>query len=131
MRIDRRDVDVGEHGPDFRSLAYITLAELQRLEREIEDGEFDGHRYVNPQWTVTASAQVPEREFLKHAEWACIEWIKAIDRTIGPSSRKRRVKAADDGGRRLIFGGILFLSSRPVHAKRLNWRANGRAHAPR
>jgi hypothetical protein len=119
VQVTRHFLDWPQMGPGFSEFAQLTYQRLCAIPPECND-----HIYLNPHFTVTAPATIPEGVFLRQAQRACILWKKQLVRWLGRGPVRRAVKKATPGERGLVFSGMLFLKGRPVHIKRLNEASN-------
>lgn len=115
VQITRRFLDWTEMGPGFGEFAQLTFQQVCAIPPESTD-----HVYLNPSFTVTAPATVPEAVFLRQAQRACILWKKQLARWLTRGALRRAVMRATPGERMLVFNGTLSLNGRPAHIKRLN-----------
>jgi hypothetical protein len=112
-------------GPGFGEFARVTFQQVRAI-----PPESTGHIYLNPSFTVTAAATVPEVVFLRQAQRACILWKKQLARWLTRGALRRAVKRATPGERMLVFSGTLILNGRPAHIKRLNDFSDQTVSAP-
>jgi hypothetical protein len=115
VRVTRHFLDWSQMGPGFGEFAQLTYDRLCAIPSECND-----HMYLNPAYSLTAPATVPETVFARQALRACILWQQQLVRWIGRGPVRRAVNRASPGERGLVFSGMLFLAGRPVHIKRLN-----------
>lgn len=114
------EVDLEHCGPELWDFQDSTL---NSLESYLSENSYD-HFYANPMFTVRATPDVPDEEFLKQAEVACIEWLRLIRKVLGRGAFDRKLKPLNPVLNAASSVGFLYLNGMPVPAKRLKWRAS-------
>jgi hypothetical protein len=121
IEVYSRHFEIGDYGPDMWDLAKIALQEFSSRAGDLEHN--NPHMYINPAWTVTAPSATDELTFIKEAEKACIHWMTRLRHTLGYGRVNRMLRDMNPNARVLASCGVLFLSGKEAHPKRLNWRA--------
>jgi hypothetical protein len=117
--VTRHYVDWPNLDPHFHELAEMTE---KRLMSVVQACFY--HVYLNPAFTVQATADVPEEVFLVQANRACSLWNQQLSRFLGCGARNRAAKKARRTGVTSASSGILVLHKKMVHTKRLSQPAS-------
>ncbi len=75
-----------------------------------------GYVYVNPEYSVVATAEAPRDRFLRQARHYQLRWHQRVDRLCGNATARRMIRAANQTERQLRFSGVLMIDGRPVPA---------------
>lgn len=116
VTVTRYVLDWAKWGPDYNELATVTLQRFNALP-VIEMA----HRYLNPMFSLFSPQDVAERTFLTQANRACKIWLRQFKKVAG--SRRVRLyqrQESSPGARMLLTSGMLILSGKLAHTKRLN-----------
>ncbi len=103
-------VTITEHDVDWNDLEGSVLNRLAA-------GYDTRPRYLNPMFTVVASANAPLGLFVKQARHAQIRWNKRLTQILGASIRRRQMLKTAQHLRQLRYTGLLILNGRLVHPK--------------
>lgn len=87
------------------------------VRRRLAEVEAGSTVYLNPEYTITATADAPIDKFVRQARRAQALWNKRLARAIGAGARKRAVKRADPANRQLKFTGVMLVNGEPQHPK--------------
>lgn len=116
VTITRHHVDwpnLGPHLGDFAALTFTRFCALPPLGTD--------HRYLNPMFSLFAPGEVPESVFLREANRACTLWMKQLKKVASQSRIRRfQLRESTAGERMLVTSGVLILSGKEAHIKRLN-----------
>jgi hypothetical protein len=115
VTITRHPVDWPNLDPEFADLAQGTMERLENLPTITDE-----HRYLNPLFSLYAPAYVEEKTFLRQARRACVIWMRQLKSVAGYNRIRRFQKHSTPAARMQVTSGILILSGKLVHIKRLN-----------
>jgi len=122
------DTRVWQHDVDWDDLAWSTMQRLsdggsspgtdvaiqKSFRAAMQQADQLGTRYVNPQFTVVASA--PSPSFIREARQAQLAWLKTLKTVLVTSGCvKRELKKRLPEIRQLEFTGVMVINGRHVH----------------